>query len=182
MQSNTLASLFRPMMTRLRGLARRGTIARVDETQKMRAVQIRAGARDTRDRVEHWEPYGFTSSPLNDAEALIINIGADRAHSAAIVVSDRRHRPLGLHPGDVAVFAANGAKVILRNGGGIEITSSIAITITAPELRVNGDIKATGNVSDLTRSMAADRELFNAHTHAGVSTGSGTTAPPLPHQ
>lgn len=189
MPANTFSTLLRPILTRMRGLLRRGTVSRVEESRLMRELQLRAGANDVRDRVEHFEPYGFTGSPLNDAEAILLNIGGDRAHTVAVVVSDRRHRPRDLNLGDVAVYAANGAKVILRNGGGIEITSPAGpVSITASELNVTGNIKATGNieaggnVADSKRSMEADRQLFNVHTHAGVQTGGGTTAPPLPQE
>lgn len=175
-------------MTRLRGMVRRGAVKRVDEARKMRELQLHVGVGDLRDRVEHFEPYGLTSAPLDDAEAIVVTVGGDRAHSVAVVVSDRRARPLGLGRGDVAVYAADGARAIFRRGGGIEITSSSPVSITAPELRVNGDIKvtgniqATGNVADGTRTMAEDRVIFNTHTHPGVQTGSGTSGPPLQHQ
>lgn len=178
MQSNALATLLRPITTRLRGLMRRGTVSHVDEQRKLRELQVKAGEGDLRDRVEHFEPYGLTGSPLGDAEAILANIGGDRGHTVAIVVADRRHRPQGLAPGDVAVFAANGPRIILRSGGGTEITSPGPVTVTASELHVNGNITATGDVSDGVRSMAADRAIFNAHTHSGVEPGSGTSGPP----
>lgn len=188
MRSNALSALLRPFSTRLRNLARRGVVTRVDEGRKLREIQVRTGAGELRDRVEHFEPYGFTSSPLNDAEALVINLGADRAQSVAIVVADRRQRPKNLNLGDVALYAADGAIVIVRKGGGIEITSPAAITIVAPELHVQGkltvtgDVEAGGNVKDAVRTMAADRLIFNAHTHTGVQSGGSTTAPPLPQE
>lgn len=170
--------LLRPIMNRLRGLVRRGLVKRVDEAPKMRELQVAAGFGDLRDRVEHLEPYGFTSSPLPEAEALLVNVGADRSHTVAAVVADRRHRVLGLSPGDVALHPAGGATVILRANGGIEIVSAQPIQITTPELRVQGNIKATGDVSDGVRSMAADRLIFNSHTHSGIEPGSGVSGPP----
>lgn len=175
---HALDLLLRPIMHRLRGLVRRGLITRVDEAPKMRELQVKAGFGDLRDRVEHLEPYGYTSAPLPEAEALLLNVGADRAHTVAAVVADRRHRTLGLGPGDVAMHPAGGATVILRANGGIEITSEQPVTVKTPEFLVDGNIKATGNVSDAVRSMAEDRAIFNVHTHGGVEPGSGVSGPP----
>lgn len=47
------------------------------------------------------------------------------------------------------------------------------------KIQTPGDIQSTlGNVSDSTRSMAVDRDIYNGHTHAEHGTGGGTTSPP----
>ena len=54
---------------------------------------------------------------------------------------------------------------VLVNGS-IHSTDSIT---TDADIAADGDIHADGDVSDATRSMAEDREIYNTHTHpAGV--------------
>lgn len=81
-----------------------------------------------------------------------------------------------------------------------EIISSTGVTMTTPLLNVSGliqcagigagvapiagkakilgDLEATGDVSDGTRSMAGDRAIYNTHTHPENGTGGGTTSAP----
>lgn len=60
----------------------------------------------------------------------------------------------------------DGATTELRSNGGIQFIG---------DLTVNGNIKATKDVSDKQRSMAGDRLLYNQHEHPGITPGSGTT-------
>ena len=63
----------------------------------------------------------------------------------------------------------SGATTTLVSDGGVHITGDVVVT---------GNITASKNITDNTRSMQADRDIFNAHDHGGVRTGSGTTATP----
>ena len=60
-----------------------------------------------------------------------------------------------------------GATVALIASGGVSIEGDVTVT---------GDIKATGDIEDQTRSMRADRDIYNRHTHRGDS--GGTTGNP----
>ena len=53
-------------MGRLDDVLARGTVSAADGTKKMRVVQVRLLADEVRDDLEHVEPYGFTSEPLDD--------------------------------------------------------------------------------------------------------------------
>ncbi len=59
--------------------------------------------------------------------------------------------------------------VTLPAGGTINITADVHVT---------GNITASDNISDATRSMQADRDIFNRHKHAGVQGGGSSTATP----
>ncbi len=62
-----------------------------------------------------------------------------------------------------------GATVNLNAVGGITFTG---------DLLVNGNITATKDITDKTRSMAADRGIFNQHQHKDVTPGQGTSGTP----
>ena len=56
--------------------------------------------------------------------------------------------------------------------GSIEVTASTTVTVTAPTVRVVGNLEVTGNVvatgtvTDSVGSMAAMRDVYNAHLAA----------------
>ncbi|UYM14257.1 phage baseplate assembly protein V [Endozoicomonas euniceicola] len=62
----------------------------------------------------------------------------------------------------------------LPGGATTELTSSGGITFTG-DLLVNGNITATQDITDSTRSMQADRDIYNGHNHPGVASGPSTT-------
>ena len=64
-----------------------------------------------------------------------------------------------------------GGEVLIECDGGMTIKG---------DLRVEGNIKSTSMIEDAVRSMQADRNVFNVHTHAGVTPGGSVTAPPTP--
>ncbi len=66
---------------------------------------------------------------------------------------------------------------VLPDGATTELVSDGGVTIIG-DVIVTGNIKATGEVIDHMRSMKADRDIYNSHTHSGVKTGPGTTAVP----
>ena len=63
--------------------------------------------------------------------------------------------------------------VTLPAGGTINMTADVHVT---------GNINASGNISDATRSMQADRTIFNSHRHTGVQSGGSSTATPSESQ
>ena len=69
----------------------------------------------------------------------------------------------------LSAILPSGATTTLVSDGGVNITGDVVVT---------GNITASKDITDNTRSMQADRDIFNAHDHSGVRTGSGTTATP----
>lgn len=72
-------------------------------------------------------------------------------------------------------------KAVLPEGGTTELVSDGGVVIDG-DVSVIGDISASGDVTDSIRSMQADREIYNSHTHGGVQVGSSVTAVPTPPQ
>lgn len=72
---------------------------------------------------------------------------------------------------------AHHLKAVLPGGATTELVSDGGVKITG-DVEVVGNITATKDITDKTRSMQADRDIYNAHTHSGVRTGPGITAVP----
>ncbi len=157
----------------LDNIAGRATVSGADEGRAMRTVQAEVFASDTRDDLEHFEPYGFTSGVKPDSEAVVISLGGDRDHTVAVVIADRRFR-FKVKTGEVAVYDDIGQSIHLSrdgikvDGGGnpIAISNTPKITCDTPLIEVTGDIKAR-EIMDAggSKSMSGMRATFDEHIH-----------------
>jgi phage baseplate assembly protein V len=129
----------------------RGLVALTDDAKKMQRVQLRLLSDETKDNVEHFQPYGFTSVPQTGAEAVCVFVGGGRDHGIVLVVDDRRYRLKGLEAGEVALYTDEGASVVLKRGEVIAVTckeyrvtcekltidATDSIRVTSPSVDVN---------------------------------------------
>ena len=190
------------------GLASRGVVIGATENQK-RSLKVELYAGETREQMEHFEPYGFTSSPLTDGEAECIALffGGDRSHGVIPMVIDRRYRPKNLKPGEVCLFD-NLGRLIYISAAGIKIdgaSSNVTITtganvvvnaanaeITATLTKINGDCVVAGNFTaangacKMTSSgmstsgdITAGSISLKTHKHTGVESGGSTSGGPV---
>lgn len=116
-----LQKLLRPLATRVANLVSRAVLSRIDDSKKMQLLQLDVLAEETRDGVERVQNYGFTSVPLAGAEAVVLFVGGRREHGLAVAVDDRRYRVTDLQPGEVAMYHKDGASVVLKADGSIEV-------------------------------------------------------------
>jgi len=122
MSSFALAALrkfVQPLANRVRLLVSRGVVTLVDDSFKMQALQVELLKDELHDEVEHFQPFGFTAHPLQDAEVLYLSVGGNRSAGVVVCVSDRRHRPTGLAEGDVCLYTENGERVYLNKADDI---------------------------------------------------------------
>lgn len=131
--------------------AARGLVARTDDEKKMQRHQARLLSNETKDDIEHFQPYGFTSVPQGGAETIVLFLGGNRSHAIAIVTDDRRYRLRGLEAGEVALYTDEGTSVVLKRGKIVEVTcdeytltckkltidATESITVTSPSVDVN---------------------------------------------
>ncbi len=160
-----IAKLTAPLQRRIMLMVGRGVIELVNDALSVQGLQLSLMADEVRDRVERFQEYGMTSHPLPGAEGIVVCLGGSRDHAVMIACDDRRYRLQGLAQGEVALYDDLGQTIILKRGG-IELTTSHDVTVNALNLKVNGNIIATGDISDhTTKSMAAMRTQYNGHKH-----------------
>src|SRR5215475_5225602 len=123
--------------------ATRGRMSLVDDKKKLQQVQVELLADETKDGVERFQQYGFTSVPLEGAEALVIFLGGGRDHGIVHAIDDRRYRLTDLKPGDVAIYTDEGTKIVLTRDRTIKIScdtrteeSKEAVTIKTKAFKV----------------------------------------------
>lgn len=176
----------------LNDLMARGTVSAADGQKKMRVLQCKFLAGETRDGLEHFEPYGYTSEPLKDGqpEALALFFDGDRSHGVVVCVADRRYR-LKIEPGEVAIYDDVGQKVHLKRDG-IEVVTpgwlhanvgADAVTsITGSETStVGGDLTTTVTGNAVVKAAkatvdAADTMITGNLLVQGKITGMGGLA------
>lgn len=190
------------ILRKIAGLVNRSAITAVDGSKSMRTVQAELLAEDVRERVEHFEPYGFTSEPHIGAEGLMVSLDGDRDHTLAVIIADRRYRLRNLQAGEVALYDDLGRCVMLRRDevlvdakdapvvinttstltatvGSVATVKASKIVLNTPIVECTGEVIAKGDITDHNgaggRSMSSMRSVYNSHVH--VHGDSSSNAP-----
>ena len=82
-----LAKILAPVYRALSNVALRATVVLVNAESRMQTLQLNLRNDETKESVEHFEPYGFTSKPNSGAEAITLFFNGDRSHGVAVVVA-----------------------------------------------------------------------------------------------
>lgn len=171
-----VSRMMAPLARRVASMLARGVVTGVEVDGQQQVLQVRLLAGEAAARVEHFEPYGFTSHPKPGAEHLTLFLDGDRAHGVTVVVNDRRYRLASLPEGGVALYDAAGSSIVLNNDGTATVHADL--TTFSGSVKVMGDIKAVGNIYDLNgvKSLAGLRTAFINHTgHNYPGSGPNTT-------
>ena len=161
-----ITKLLAPLSRRVRLTVGRCLLTLVDDALPLQKVQITILDGEVHDQVERLQNFGFSAVPLAGARGVTLSVGGDRAHQVIVAVDDGRHRPKSMQPGESAMYNSHGVTLkFLADGSAV---------LVCTQLQVQGDIIATGQISDAAGSMAMMRTIFNTHPHAV----SGTVAVP----
>ncbi len=164
-----LARLLRPFAGKIANLLARGQVAAVNAAGRMQILQLKLLGGELKDRLEHLEPYGFTSHPHpGSAEALAAFLDGDRSHGVVLVVGDRKYRMRDLVQGEVAIFDDQAQSVhltrdgIVVKGGGLPMVFEDTPSIT---------FKADTFIRFETPRVEATRLLMSMQYQMGGVTG-----------
>lgn len=159
----------------------RGLVSLANSATKMQSLQLRLTAREVKDNVEHFEPYGFTSCPLEGAEAVAVFVGGDRSHGVVLVVGDRRYRLKGLLPGELALYSDEGDSIVFKRGNKIDITTTTLtvaavqkVVLDAPLVEVIGDLSVGGDFAAAGSMSNAGVRVGRYHVHLENDNGGPT--------
>ncbi|MDP2128187.1 MAG: phage baseplate assembly protein V [Pseudohongiella sp.] len=184
---------FPELLRLIHNLIRLGTIDQVDhETARVRVksggnltgwlqwISIRAGT--TRD----WSP------PTEGEQVIVFSPGGDLAGGIALTGLNSNTHPAPSSDPDVWLREFPDGAVVQYNHETHALTLTLpaesTVEVNCPlttlngNLQVNGsigcseNIAAEGDVSDGTRSMDGDREIYNEHTHKENDVGAQTNA------
>lgn len=176
---NTVKRMVDSVRRKARLMISRGVITAVNDALKCQGVQISLLADEASDDVEHFQEYGFTSHPYNEAEGLFLAVGGNRAHGIVACVHDRRYRPLNLGEGDVCLFTSQGERVYIEDAGDlVHLGAKSGAEFVALAQKVLDEL------NDVKTDLDSVKSTFDGHTHiltiaaqAGAG-GTGTAAPP----
>lgn len=164
------------LVLKIRRLAGRALIRRVRYANKMRYFQVQQEGGMPLDNVEHVEPFGFTSHPLPNAEAVVLAFNGNGSNSVAIMAGDQRYR-LVIDEGEAAIYNHQGDKVHLKKDRTISVEAATKVELVTPHTHLTGKltvaetIEAQGHISSQDKITAASVVQGASFVNAA---GSGT--------
>lgn len=178
--------LIAPYARKISNLLGRGRVTGVNGKSKMRTLQIGLLAGETKDGIEHFEPYGFTSEVMEGSEPIAGFFDGDRSHGVVIVVADRRYRLTSMAPGEVAIYDDQGQVVHLKRDGIVVHSPQNLLLRTDGVLRLEGDkveIHAkTSLQQDVHGKGSRDTWTGGVDFHQDTwTTGTTAVTPPTEH-
>lgn len=150
-QLTALSQEVRRLQRMVRLLATRATVTLSDSSDFIQRLQLDGLGDEVLDSIEHIEPYGFTSRPLDGAEAILANLFANRDHAVAVLVGDRRFRLKNMEKGEVALWTdegdvihfQRGNKILIDSANEVTVNASTSATVTSPLVNVVASTKCT---------------------------------------
>ncbi|HEV8503726.1 MAG TPA: phage baseplate assembly protein [Casimicrobiaceae bacterium] len=187
------------MSGRIMHMAARVTLNVGDDLKMMQEMFIDGMNSDMRKAVERIQSFGFSSVPLPRdepdkqqagsiggveqpkgpaAEGIALFLGGQRNHPVIIGIDDRRHRPMGMKPGENAQYDDQGQMTLLRRAGLFLLSLDDDGQGTAPggKMLRDRDGKLTGKSEPQQRMVSLRHVVKTAQERPGVGTKAG---PPM---
>jgi phage gp45-like len=175
-----MQAIFDRMAQKMRSMVTRGRVMSAALNPKRPLVQLSGLAGEEKTQVELFMPMGMSVYPSGNEDLILLQVGGSRSHLVALFADNPALRITDLKAGEFGHRDTNGQQIVFRQDH-LEITSPLKMQINVTgevsgqasawkltgDLHVTGNITATGDVQDGTRTMNADRKLFyNVHTHS----------------
>jgi phage gp45-like len=166
------------MSGRVMHVVQRFTLNQSNDNPMMQELHLDGMVSEFRGAVERVQHFGFTSTPLPRdqqqgggnggggipgignikgpaAEGICLLVGGQRNHPVCIAVDDRRHRPMGLNPGENAQYDDLGQMTLLRRTG-LYLLSSDDVQ---PQQSSSGSSGSSGGSQQQQTRMASLRHV-----------------------
>jgi phage baseplate assembly protein V len=146
-----LERLLTPIRNMVRRTVTRGFLSLLTEGNGVQFVQLETGRDTTRDEVEHFQPFGFASFPLKNAQGLVFTLNGTPEHLVVLNLFNPDKRPTDLQEGECGLYNSAGqwrvfltpdgrlslgskdaTKGVARNGDKVKITAAALNTAFNP--------------------------------------------------
>lgn len=171
-QIDFIKKLMRPLKSRIALMISRSVVAIVNDSEKIQSLQALVLAGEVQADIERFQNFGFTSTPLPNAEAVLVYPGGEREHAIAVAVDDANFRPTGQPPGSSTQYDAFGGKSSLI-AGNHKVEALVKSEILAPTV-----LLGSGSMTEKILNGETFQMTYNAHTH--LAFGVPTTTPVIP--
>lgn len=167
------------LLRKLRLLVDRTLLLRVSYAGAIRRLQISPQAGVAQSDIEHLEPAGFSSHPLEGAEAVVVNLGGNSGRAVVIVVNDRRHR-IVLDAGESAIYnMPHGDFVKVKSDRSIHVKSAVSVLLETPLAECSQDMLVRGDL-DCDGDVRAGNISLRHHRTSSVQRGGQISDGPVP--
>lgn len=154
---NMISNMVKPLRNRVYTMITRAIIETVKDDDGMQIVKLNLLAGESRDDVERFQNFGFSSNPPVDSECVVIAPGGNRDHLIVIVADDRKTRIKDLAKGESVFYNAAGDKLILKANGDLD-----------GELSNDFKMKIGNNVDfEITKNFELDLKKFKVKNDTG---------------
>lgn len=171
---NFISQALKPIRNRVYTMISRAVIEAVNDAGGMQVLKLNLLADETRNAIERFQNFGFSSNPPANSEALALAVGGNRDHLVVVACDDRATRIKNLVSGESAVYTNDGTIIHLKQGGIVDIIAATKVNVNCPLVEFSGDVEIRGNldvdgiISSLTKVTAP---LVEAANFTGLSGG-----------
>ena len=182
MTIDDMKKLLNPLKHRIMLMIARAAINSMNDVDGgYQAGQVSILDGEVRDNTVRLQDYGFTSVPLQGADAVVVFIGGNRDHGLIIATDDSRYRLQGMKNGEVALYTDEGDHIYFKRGKIIEIKCGSEIDINCATVKFSGDIQVSGKITAGGEITGGNSEApVNLTTHEHPTAVPGSPSPPTP--
>lgn len=156
------------ILLKIRRLAGRALVRRVTYANKIRYLQIQQEGGVPVDDIEHFEPFGFTSHPLPNSEAIVLAFNGNGSHAIGLLVGDQRYR-LVIAEGESAIYNNFGDKVHIKKDRTISVEAAVKVIIDTPEVEMTGKLTVAQSITAGTYMSAGTYISATTNVLAGAN-------------